>query len=75
MENVCIAGLVLGIVGIVVGIYGIVEARQSGSKLREQTQWAHITLVALKAYIEGSNRGRVIKVIDDMLERLQPSKK
>jgi hypothetical protein len=71
----CIAGLVLGIVGLVVGAYEIVDARRSGRKLREQTQWAHPALVALKASIEGSNRGRAIKVIDEMLERLQPSKK
>lgn len=74
-KNMCIAEAVLGIVGLAVGIYGILQAKQSGRRLREQTQWAHPALVALKASIEGSNRTRAIKVIDDMLDRLQPSKK
>jgi hypothetical protein len=71
----CIAGLVLGIVGIVVGVYGIADARRSGRKLREQTQWVHPALVALKPSIEGPNRNEVIRVINDMLQRLQPPKK
>jgi hypothetical protein len=68
----CIAEVVLGIVGLAVGIYGIVEARRSGRKLREQTQWVHPALVALKPAIEGPNRNELIRVINDMLLRLQP---
>ena len=71
----CIAEVVLGIVGLAVGIYGIVEARQSGRKLREQTQWVHPALVALRPSIEGPNRNEVIRVINDMLQRLQPPRK
>jgi hypothetical protein len=71
----CITGLVLGIVGIFVGVYGIANARRSGRKLRNQTQWVHPALVALKPAIEGPNRNEVIRVINDMLQRLQPPRK
>jgi hypothetical protein len=70
----CIAGLVIGIIGVVTGIYGILDARGSSRKLREQTQWVHPMLVALKPAIQGPNRDQVIRAIDDMLERLQSPK-
>jgi hypothetical protein len=60
--------LTLGIVGIVLALY-------ERSKRKADRDELHRQLVVLKPSIQGQNKDEVVRVLDDTLERLRPSKK
>jgi hypothetical protein len=62
-------------VEITVGVLGICYAFWSDRKRRTERHWIHMSLVNLKASIDGPKAPEILNAINNMLEFLKPPKK
>ena len=62
-------------IGWVIGLAGIIYAVIIECRAKKKLDIAHAGLVSLKPAIQGQNRDEVIRAMNDLLVKLQPTKK